>query len=201
MKTKKNIWISIDKIKTNYHYDNQFPDDPNFLVRTKEGKIGFGFEDYRKICYATLDPDNEDEGMIEVISSYEDNNEPKEIMFISNYRKNSPLWYSINEYHIPKNMLLLAYNKKWDDCSSWYPFGIRLGYLTKYGNEFHSIRCNNYEKNENEKLKYLKEERDDFDPTSIIVTYKKMYVNSHGKYIEGWRPNMPEYWRFIPGTT
>ena len=198
---KKNIWIPIDQIKTNYHYENPFPDNPNFLVRTKEGKIGFGFIDYYKICYTTLNPDDETEDMKFFISSYKDDNKLKEIMFISNYRKDSPLWYSVSEHSIPKRMLLLAYNKEWNDCSIWsYPSGIRLGYMTKYGNEFHSIRrCNNYERDENEKFQYLKTEGDDYNSESIVFGYRKMYF-SHGRYIDGWRPNMPEYWRFIPGT-
>ena len=198
---KKNIWIPTDKFKTDYHYNNPFPDNPNFLVRTKEGKIGFGFIDYYKICYATLNPDDEDEYMKSFMPSFKDDNEPKEIMFISNYKKDSPLWYSVNKHSIPRKTLLLAYNKEWDDCSSWYPFGIRLGYMTKYGNEFHSIRCNNYGKNGNEKLEYTKQEGDDFDVTPTIACYHKMHINSHGRYIDGWRPNMPEYWRFIIGTT
>ena len=199
---KKNIWIPINKIKTEHHYSNPFPDNPNFLVRTKEGKIGFGFEDYHKICYATLDPNNEDEGMIEVISSYEDNNEPKEIMFITNYRKNSPLWYSINEYHIPKNMLLLAYNKEWNDSVGWYPFGIRLGYMTGEGTEFHSVYYNNFGEDGRWKWKYAKHEGDDFDIifTDLKNIKHKGHWDAHSSFVEGARPNMPEYWKFIPGT-
>lgn len=195
---KKNIWIPINRVETDLYYVSPFSNNPNFLVRTKEGKIGFGTNDYHKIRYALLNPSREEENMKTVLSS----KQLDKIMFISNYRNDSPLWYSVSEHSIPRKMLLLAYNKEWNDSVGWYPFGIRLGYMTGEGTEFHSVYYNNFGEDGRWKWKYAKHEGDDFDIifTDLKNIKHKGHWDAHSSFVEGARPNMPEYWKFIPGT-
>lgn len=183
--------------------ERDFPDEDDFLVRTEEESqmgigechIGIGYKHPDGICY-TLIKYGTVKNSITYFPTDKNYQLPKEILVFAKYKKNSPLWYKVKRHvswrsDMPESKLILGYNKEWEDKKN-YASGIRLGYLAD--NHFHSLSYNN------EKDQYFDRciEGDDYDRTDndALGLSCKYYNNGKGD-IKGWRPNMPEYWRFL----
>ena len=104
------------------------------------------------------------------------------------------MWIEINEKHKPPvNTEVLGYNKKWIH-PDFNPDGIRIGYLTDFGNFVSAV----YE-SENDTYTYCSEEGDDYEYSQVQKDgTKKTWYNGEEGETEGYRPNMPTHFMYIP---
>lgn len=186
-KPRNNVWIPKKKVGRSI-LDKYVPLGKNFLVATKDKCIGIGFYNGKDIIFSILSPEYGDKNVCTLVPFSEEcpYPDPAYLYFFTRFRKDSRYWIDAKNTLPPEKFLVLGYNKDWKDSESEYN-GIRLGYLyEKSGKKmFHSIAY------DNEEDKYLdfREEGDD---------YNDLIYDPGGKHPE-YRPNMPEYWRFVQG--
>ena len=103
-------------------------------------------------------------------------------------------WIKIDEENpLPKFKEVLAYNKEWID-EDFNPTGIRIGYLQEEGNFVSAV----YD-SDSEEYGCCYEEGDDYDTSQTQEDGTiKTWFHRGGLPIEGYRPNMPTHYMFIP---
>lgn len=185
---RNNIWIPKKKICKSV-FDRYIRIGKEFLLTMRNGDQGIGFYNGENITYTILNPfDNPCDNACTYVpfSGKCPYVSPEFLYFFTNFKKDSRYWIKTEKSVSPTGFLVLGYNKEWKNPESTCN-GIRLGYIYKKSGKkmFHSV---SYDDEENKYLDF-REEGDD---------YNDLIYDPGGKHPE-YRPNMPEYWRFVQG--